>query len=150
MAQRNTAIYTTFLMAGLGWGLLRGRAGQVPRLRWPLFLLLILPMALDGGSHMFSEISGLGFRESNAWLAALTNHSLSAIFYSGTTLGSFNWLMRTVTGALFALACVWFVYPYLEKGFSDMARQAQSQIVRAEAQRSSGPLRLEHTTTGED
>ncbi|MGD8793725.1 MAG: DUF2085 domain-containing protein, partial [Anaerolineae bacterium] len=77
MAQRNTAIYTTFLLAGLGLGLIRRRGRKLPRLRWPLFLLLILPMALDGGSHMFSEVSGLAFRESNAWLAALTNHSLS-------------------------------------------------------------------------
>jgi len=131
MAERNTAIYSTFLLAGLGFGLLRRRSRKVLRLSWPLFLLLILPMALDGGSHMFSEISGLGFRESNAWLATLTNNSLSTTFYSGTTLGSFNWLMRTITGTLFALACVWFAYPYLAQGFTDVAQQTQRQIVRA-------------------
>ena len=82
-------------------------------------------MALDGGSHVLSEITLLGFRESNAWLATLTGHVFSQTFYAGTTLGSFNWLMRTLTGALFAVACVWFAYPYLQQAFAGSATQAR-------------------------
>ncbi len=114
MAQRNTAIYTTFLLAGLIYGLVRKR---LPRLRWPIFLLLILPMALDGGSHLVSEVTGLGFRETNTWLAALTGGVFPEAFYAGTTVGSFNWLMRTLTGALFAVSCIWFAFPNLDRGF---------------------------------
>jgi uncharacterized membrane protein len=128
MAQRNTAIYTTMFLAGLAYALLRKR---IPRLSWPLFLLLILPMALDGGSHVASEITGLGFRETNAWLMSLTGSVFPETFYTGTTVGSFNWLMRTLTGALFAVACVWFAYPYLERGFADVGRQAESKLGRA-------------------
>jgi uncharacterized membrane protein len=129
MAERNTAIYSTFFLAGLAYALVRRR---LPRLRWPRFLLLILPVALDGGSHLVSEVTRLGFRETNAWLASLIGGKLQQTFYTGTTLGSFNWLMRTLTGALFAVACVWFAYPYLEEGFADIRRQATARPGRAQ------------------
>ena len=126
------AIYVTFLLAGLGYALVRRR---VRGLSWRVFGLLILPMALDGGSHVVSEITGLGFRESNAWLATLTGNVLPAAFYTGTTLGSFNWLMRTLTGALFAVAVVWFAYPILEQGFGDVVRAARTKQERAATHR---------------
>ena len=125
MAQRNTAIYTIAFLAGLAYALLRKR---VPRLRWPIFLLLILPMALDGGSHMISELTGLGFRETNTWLAALTGGVSPETFYAGTALGSFNWLMRTLTGAIFAVGCVWFAFPRLDRGFGRSGRSAPEQV----------------------
>jgi uncharacterized membrane protein len=122
IAERDMAIYVILLVAGLVYALVRRR---IRGLSWPWFLLLILPMALDGGSHVVSEITGLAFRESNAWLATLTGNIFSQSFYTGTTIGSFNWLMRTVTGSLFAVACVWFAYPYLEQGFGDVVRPAR-------------------------
>lgn len=125
MAQRNTAIFTTALLSGLAYALLRKR---VPRLRWPILLLFILPMALDGGSHMISEVTGLSFRETNVWLAGLTGDAFPDPFYSGTTVGSFNWLMRTLTGMLFAVGCVWFAFPYLERGFGGGGRKAPEQV----------------------
>ena len=131
MAQRNTAIFTTALLAGLVYALLRKR---IPRLRWPFLLLLILPMALDGGSHMISEVTGLGFRDPNAWLAALTGGVLPETFYAGTTLGSFNWFMRSLTGALFAVGCVWFAFPYLERGFGTSGRKTPEQASHADTQ----------------
>jgi uncharacterized membrane protein len=140
MAQRNTAIYTTVFLAGLAYALLRR---HLPRLRWPIFLLLILPMVLDGGSHMISEITGLGFRETNTWLAALTGGAFSETFYAGTTVGSFNWLMRTLTGMLFAVGCVWFGFPYLERGFRGSGRKAPNQIPHSDAR----PTSLQRTRT---
>ena len=133
IAERDMAIYVTLLLAGLGYALVRRR---VRGLSWRAFGLLILPMALDGGSHVVSEITGLGFRGANAWLATLTGNVFSKSFYAGTTIGSFNWLMRTVTGSLFAVACVWFAYPYLEKGFGDVVRPAR---MKAEGRRTIGP-----------
>jgi uncharacterized membrane protein len=140
MAERNTAIYTTFFLAGLGYGLLQKRIRGLTGLA---FLLLILPMALDGGSHLVSEVTGLAFRETNAWLATWTGGTLPPSFYAGTTLGSFNWLLRTVTGALFAAACVWFAYPYLEQGFADVSREATARLARTQGRSASGPWRAE-------
>ena len=138
MAERNTAIYGTWFLAGIVYGLLKKR---LPRLRWPLFLLLILPMALDGGSHLTSEVTRLGFRDTNAWLAGWTGGALSASFYTGTTLGSFNWLLRTLTGALFAVACVWFIYPYLDQSFAHAA--PETKPARAPGRPSPRPLPAE-------
>lgn len=133
MAHRNTAIYTTLFLAGLAYALLRKRAAG---LRWPLFVLLILPIAVDGGSHMVSELTGLGFRETNAWLAALTGDLFPEAFYAGTTIGSFNWFLRTLTGALFAVACAWIAYPFLGRGFADARRQAEAKLAGDQARQS--------------
>ncbi len=53
----------------------------------------------------------------------------------GQLLGAWEstWLSRTLTGLLFALAVVWFAYPYIEKGMRDMAREAQEMLAREEA-----------------
>ena len=87
------------------------------------FALLISPMIVDGGSHALSDLAGMGrgFRDGNAWLAALTGHVFPAWFYAGDTLGSFNSWMRLITGILFGVACVWLAYPYLEQVVSEMA-----------------------------
>ncbi|MFC2030044.1 DUF2085 domain-containing protein [Chloroflexota bacterium] len=140
MAQRNTAIFTTFFLAGLAYALLRKR---VPGLRWPVLLLLILPMALDGGSHMASELTAHGFRETNGWLATLTGGVFPETFYAGTTAGSFNWLMRTLTGALFAVGCVWFAFPHLDRGFGRSGLEAPPELSRTRGR--SGPRKQTRT-----
>lgn len=127
IAGRDITIYATILLAGLGYALFRR---HVRGLSGRAFILLILPMALDGLSHVVSEISGLGFRESNTWLAALTGNAFSELFYAGTTIGSFNWLMRTLTGALFGLAVVWFAYPHLQRAFGEVVRPARVEAGR--------------------
>jgi uncharacterized membrane protein len=137
MAERNTAIYTSFFLAGLVYALVRRRTRG---LRAWAFVLLLLPMALDGLSHMASEISSLGFRETNAWLVALSGGILPNTFLAGTTFGTFNWLMRTLTGALFAVACVWFAYPYLERGFADVRLQVESNLQQTPAPSARLPL----------
>jgi uncharacterized membrane protein len=82
------------------------------------FGLLMLPIVLDGGTHMISDnVDGLltGFRYDNAWLAALTGHILPASFYAGDALGSFNSWMRLITGLLAAIGVVWFAFPLLDQ-----------------------------------
>jgi len=83
---------------------------------WWTFLLLLLPMAIDGGSHFISDLSGIGngFRDSNLWLANLTNNAFSASFYAGDALGSFNSWMRLITGLLFAIGVVLFLFPSIK------------------------------------
>jgi uncharacterized membrane protein len=123
IAERDIAIWTTLLLAGLSYALVRRYVRALP-VRG--LLLMIVPMAIDGSSHLISEVTGLGFRASNAWLLALTGGAFSPGFYTGTTLGSFNWLMRTLTGAVFALAVVWFAFPRLEDGFAGSTRHEQA------------------------
>ena len=77
-------------------------------------------MAVDGTSHFISDLYGIGqgFRDSNAWLATLTNHAFLPGFYTGDAWGSFNSMMRLLTGILFGLGIVWFCFPYLDDAFS--------------------------------
>ncbi len=88
---------------------------KIKPLTWWGFVLLLLPMAVDGGTHLVSDLAGIGngFRDTNAWLAALTDNSLPATFYAGDALGSFNSIMRLATGLLAGLAIVWLAFPYL-------------------------------------
>ena len=61
--QRDTAIYATLFLAGLGFALLRHRLRPV---RWRVFFALIAPMALDGFTQLF------GWRESTWELRVIT------------------------------------------------------------------------------
>jgi hypothetical protein len=82
--------------------------------------LLLFPIALDGTSHLISDLSGIGqgFRDSNAWLSIMTQRAFSPDFYAGDAWGSFNSIMRLITGVLFGAGIVWFSYPYFEDAFS--------------------------------
>jgi len=127
IAHRLTAIHTAMFAGGLLWALV-GR--RLPRLSILGLVLLALPMALDGGSHMLSEITRLGFRESNAWAEWLTGSLFSSSFYIGTTVGSLNWLLRTMTGTLFGLASIWFVFPYLAYGFGGIRQDLELKLMK--------------------
>lgn len=83
---------SVWMFAGL-WFPFRRRVKSLP---WWGFALLIIPMVIDGGSHAISDLAGIGqgFRDTNSWLAVLTNHSFPAGFYAGDALGSFNSLTR--------------------------------------------------------
>jgi uncharacterized membrane protein len=116
-SDRMVAMFASLWLFGLLWGGLRR---LIRRLPWWGLILLWLPMVSDGITHVISDASGigLGFRDSNAWLAGLTANSLPAAFYSGDAWGSFNSLMRLLTGALFGLGTVWYLYPFLEEAFA--------------------------------
>jgi uncharacterized membrane protein len=131
-SDRMVAMYTSlFLFALLYWPL-RPRLKPLPL--WA-FILLLLPMAVDGFSHMISDFTGGiggGFRDNNAWLATLTNHVFSATFYAGDGLGSFNSWMRLLTGLFFGLGAVWFVCPHLHRAFSETALQIETKLRQAD------------------
>ena len=63
ICQRDVAIYGSVVLAGVLFGLLRNRL-RAPSLK--IYLLLLVPMALDGLSQLF------GLRESNWWLRTVT------------------------------------------------------------------------------
>jgi uncharacterized membrane protein len=131
-SDRMVSMYTGFWFASIGYAVLRRRVPPLPI--WG-YALLILPMALDGGTHFISDIQsgaalGFGFRDSNAWLAQLTNNAFPAAFYAGDALGSFNSLMRLLTGALFGLASVWLAWPYADAAFNEVREQLDEKLSR--------------------
>jgi sortase A len=102
------------------------------------YFLLMLPMVVDGFTLMFGEgrfanRPYIDWRTTNAWfrpVAGWLGLQLSESFYAGTTLGSLNWGLRTLTGGLFGLASVWFAYPYIERAMRNIRRsRAPSQVV---------------------
>jgi uncharacterized membrane protein len=113
-SDRMVSLYTPLFVGGVLFALSRGqwrRWGPMPVRAW---VLAFVPLAVDGLSHLVNDVSGLAFRDTNAWLAVLTGHVLPAAFYAGDALGSFNWWMRLVTGLLAGFATVWALYPRLD------------------------------------
>lgn len=131
-SDRMVYMYTSILIWGVLFWLLRKRLKPLP---WWGLILFLLPMALDGFTHVISDFTtgiGLGFRDNNAWLAALTNNAFPATFYAGDALGSFNSLMRLITGLLFSLGIVWASYPRLHMGlgqrkYADFRQRSESR-----------------------
>ena len=115
-SDRMIAMYSSILVFALLWWFIREK---IQPLSWWVFVILLLPMAIDGTTHLISDLWGLeqGFRQQNLWLASLTGHALPVSFYAGNVLGSFNSWMRWLSGVLFGLGVVWFGFPYLDKAF---------------------------------
>jgi uncharacterized membrane protein len=111
-SDRMISFYTSVWIFAALWHPFRRKIKLLP---WWGFILLLLPIVIDGGTHMLSDFAGIGngFRDTNDWLAVLTNNSLPATFYAGDTLGSFNSLMRLVTGLMAGLGITWLAFPYL-------------------------------------
>lgn len=65
LCSRCLAIYSSMLIAGIALNFLRKRR-PIQALTWWMWLLTMVPMALDGGTQFF------GWRESNVWLRLLT------------------------------------------------------------------------------
>ncbi len=126
-SDRMVSMFTSMWLFGLLWWPLRRWLKPMP---WWGLVLFLLPMAVDGSSHFISDLYGIGqgFRDSNAWLAALTQNALPASFYTGDAWGSFNSSMRLLTGILFGLGLVWFGFPYVDEVFSHTERSLAARI----------------------
>ena len=114
-------------IAGLLFALVRTRLKPLS-LRG--FALLALPMFLDGGTHVISDLAGIGhgFRDSNTWLALLTGNLFPITFYVGDALGSFNAWIRFITGVLLGVGVIWLAYPYIERGFAEVANDLKVNL----------------------
>ncbi|MBV9791576.1 MAG: DUF2085 domain-containing protein [Chloroflexi bacterium] len=96
---RCTALYTTLLIMSVIFSIGRWQGGISTRLA----LLLTLPMAIDGTSHLLDDLlPGLGLRS-----------DLSAV-------GSLNFWLRIITGTLFAIGVVLWAYPRLQRGIAQV------------------------------
>jgi uncharacterized membrane protein len=128
-SDRMVSMYTSVLLFGLLWWPFRY---SIKSLRWWWLILFLLPMGIDGTTHMISDLWGLGegFRYNNGWLAELTNDAFPLSFYVGNAVGSFNSWMRLLTGVLFGWGIVWFAFPYMRDHFDEQIRQAEMQVFR--------------------
>ena len=128
-SDRMVSMYTSILLGGLLYGLVRK---QLKPLSFWMFALLLLPMGIDGGTHMVSDLAGLGdgFRDTNIWLQTITNNAFSTAFYQGDALGSFNSWMRLITGILFGIGLVGFAYPYINDSFADTVRRSEAMLLK--------------------
>ncbi|HBY95205.1 MAG: DUF2085 domain-containing protein [Ardenticatenaceae bacterium] len=132
VSDRMVSMYGGTLLAGLLYALLRRLRVPVPPLPFWGLVLLALPMGIDGFTHLIDDVTGIGWRATNAWAVPIFGPQMAADFYTGTDWGSLNSLLRLVTGLLFGLGTVWFAYPLIGLGFEDIADQAERQLARAE------------------
>jgi uncharacterized membrane protein len=132
-SDRMISFYGSFWVGGLLFGLLRTRLKSLPI---PVWLIAgILPVGLDGLTHMLNDIlaatNGTGFRDTNAWLQALTGNVFPQWFYIGDALGSFNSDARWITGILFGLTTIWLLFPFIEEQMIDVTRRSTAELERA-------------------
>jgi uncharacterized membrane protein len=129
-SDRMFSMYTSIPVIAWIWWPLRKR---ITPLGIYEFIILLLPMVIDGASHTVSDQAGIGqgFRDSNGWLATITGNLLSPAFYAGDALGSFNSSMRLISGLSFGLAIVWFGFPYLDEFFNEKIKRIEKKFQRA-------------------
>lgn len=117
-SDRMVAMYTTIFLFGLLYAVLRERGIRVKGLHWSLFLLFILPLALDGTTHLINDALRLDFRHYNDWAVYLTGGVFPPEFYVGDLFGSLNSVLRLVSGIFFGFGVVFFLWPIMEDEFS--------------------------------
>ena len=91
---RCVAMYTSIVAAGLLFGLLRRRIRPATL---KIGGLLLLPIVIDGLTHMADDLSRLGFRG------------------GGDAIGTLNFWLRMITGALVGITMLLVVYPRVER-----------------------------------
>ena len=111
---RNTALYGGTFLFGLLYGAaLRDRLPGLGWLKTPIpwwgAVLLVLPMAVDGTTHL------LGLRDDMMDMS----EPMFGAFYIGSQPLSLNWWLRISTGLLAALGAVWFAYPRMERAVEE-------------------------------
>ncbi len=113
-SDRMVSLYTSIFIGSVVFMLWRKRMHP---LSIAVVALAMLPLVIDGGAHMISDLQGIGrgFRDSNLWLSSLTNNTFPVSFYVGDQWGSFNSIMRLFSGAVAGLSLAWFLMPQLDK-----------------------------------
>ncbi len=117
-SDRMVAMYGSIFIFGLIYALLRQAGFKMQPIHWAWFLLALVPMGLDGTSHLINDLFRLTFRDTNDWAAMLTMHMFSDNFYHGDMFGSLNSVLRLFTGVIFGLGVVGFLWPIMDEEFS--------------------------------
>ncbi len=148
ICHRCAAIYGALVMAGLLFNLVRHSLKPLAP-RWYIFFLL--PMALDGGMGLVSElrqfvpmgvlwasglavmgIIGIVLYKQNylTWHTYLLfSFGLLALIYL-QLFGPYtsNIYLRLITGFMVGVGTVWFAYPTLEEGFYDIQEEVSVKL----------------------
>ena len=90
---RCVAMYSAIVVAGLLFGLLRRRIRPISL---KIGGLLLLPILIDGLTHMVDDLSRVGLRG------------------GGDAIGTLNFWLRMITGALVGVVMLLAVYPRIE------------------------------------
>ncbi len=106
---RCAAMYTAIVLAGLLFSLVRT---CIRPATLKVGGLLLLPILLDGGTHLLDDVLGLGFRG------------------GGDAIGTLNFRLRMVTAALVGVAMLIAVLPRVER---DLRGQVAPALIRSDA-----------------
>ncbi len=117
-SDRMVAMYTSIFLFGLLYAILRQQGIRIRGIHWGIFLLLILPMAIDGTTHLINDALRLQFRQTNEWAVIISGGIFPPEFYVDDLFGSLNSMLRIITGILFGLGVVGFLWPIMESEFS--------------------------------
>ncbi len=111
LCERDIGIYVGIFIAGLVYGIIRNRRDVKPLPLKYWFLFGIVPIALDGGTQLISQLGVFPFpaRESTPFL-------------------------RTATGVLFGVMNVWMAYPHVNEAMKDTNKTTSTKIAVAEAE----------------
>jgi uncharacterized membrane protein len=102
---RCVAMYSSIVVAGLLFGLLRRRIRPISLKSGGL---LLLPILIDGLTHLVDDLFGLGFRG------------------GGDAIGTLNFWLRMLTGALVGIAMLLALYPRVERDLRGQFAVGQS------------------------
>jgi uncharacterized membrane protein len=111
---RCNALYGGTFIFALIYGRARSRNSKAfqwltkPLSPW-LYVLLLLPIAIDGLTHMF------GWRDTFDPNAT----AMFGSFLVGSQVFSLNWILRIVTGLMAGIATVAFGFPRMQKAMDD-------------------------------
>lgn len=105
--ERDAAMYMTMLLAGIVFAFVRTR---LKPLNWRIYVLMLVPMAIDGFWQLFTSPSYL---------------------FQFLPVHESNWWLRGITGVLFGIGSVWLIYPYIQDAMRDLSVQARAQWDRA-------------------
>jgi uncharacterized membrane protein len=109
LCQRDIAIQSSLLIFTLIFALARQKIKPIPIFIW--FIFGLLPIALDGGTQLLSQ---LGLQ----WLSWLTPRE------------SAPW-QRLLTGVLFGLSSAWFIFPILRESLLETRFALEKKAVLA-------------------
>ncbi|HEX7588580.1 MAG TPA: DUF2085 domain-containing protein [Anaerolineae bacterium] len=104
--ERDAAIYLAMILASV---IFAGLRRQLKPLNWRVYLLFVAPIAVDGLWQLVTSPTLL--------LPFLPVHESTPA-------------LRLLTGALFGLGSVWFIFPYIQVAMSDAHTDALAQYRR--------------------
>jgi uncharacterized membrane protein len=116
LCQRDVAIYGAILLFGIGFAL-TGRKAK-PLSFWAWILIGIVPIGLDGGTQVLSQVLTDPLFDFLDPLSQFLSYRESTPF------------LRTLTGFLFGFATAWFGYPLVEETMADARKLLITKFAR--------------------